>query len=173
MGDFGGPYDVVVVGSGMSGLVAANVLAKRGYRVLLLEQHYHFGGYLQNFMLHRTPFDSGCHYVGALGDGQMFDRYLRYLGVRETLSTHALNPDGYDVLMSEDFRFAIPVGYPALLSRLSEAFFDQRAAVARFVREVQAEVEHFPMYTLHRRTSRWGGRPIPTAPSRTCSTTVG
>jgi len=37
-------YDVVVVGSGLGGLTCANVLARSGYRVLLLEQHYKLGG---------------------------------------------------------------------------------------------------------------------------------
>jgi all-trans-retinol 13,14-reductase len=37
-------YDVVVIGSGLAGLTAANVLAKSGHAVLLLEQHYNFGG---------------------------------------------------------------------------------------------------------------------------------
>jgi len=37
-------YDVVVIGSGLAGLTAANGLAKCGRSVLLLEQHYNFGG---------------------------------------------------------------------------------------------------------------------------------
>lgn len=37
-------YDVVVIGSGLGGLTAANSLAKCGHSVLLLEHHYQFGG---------------------------------------------------------------------------------------------------------------------------------
>ncbi len=37
-------YDVVVIGSGLGGLTTANVLARGGARVLLLEQHYKLGG---------------------------------------------------------------------------------------------------------------------------------
>lgn len=37
-------YDVVVIGSGLAGLTAANVLGRAGYSVLLLEQHYKLGG---------------------------------------------------------------------------------------------------------------------------------
>ena len=37
-------YDVIVIGSGLAGLTAANVLARQGRSVLLLEQHYKLGG---------------------------------------------------------------------------------------------------------------------------------
>ena len=37
-------YDSIVIGSGLAGMTAANMLAKAGHSVLLLEQHYNFGG---------------------------------------------------------------------------------------------------------------------------------
>ena len=37
-------YDVTVIGSGLGGLTAANILAREGLKVLLLEQHYKLGG---------------------------------------------------------------------------------------------------------------------------------
>jgi len=37
-------YDVIVIGSGLAGLTCANMLAKAGHSVLLLEQHYNLGG---------------------------------------------------------------------------------------------------------------------------------
>jgi len=37
-------YDVIIIGSGLAGLTCANMLAKGGHSVLLLEQHYNLGG---------------------------------------------------------------------------------------------------------------------------------
>src|SRR6188474_1130664 len=37
-------YDVIVIGSGLAGMTAANTLARAGHSVLLLEQHYKLGG---------------------------------------------------------------------------------------------------------------------------------
>jgi phytoene dehydrogenase-like protein len=37
-------YDVIVIGSGLAGLTAANILGRTGRSVLLVEQHYKLGG---------------------------------------------------------------------------------------------------------------------------------
>ncbi|MGD0965694.1 MAG: FAD-dependent oxidoreductase [Candidatus Acidiferrales bacterium] len=49
---------VVVVGAGLAGLQAANVLRKAGRRVLILEARSHPGGRVQTF---RAPFDMGLY----------------------------------------------------------------------------------------------------------------
>ncbi|MDR2346867.1 MAG: FAD-dependent oxidoreductase [Planctomycetaceae bacterium] len=42
-------FDVIVIGSGLAGMTAANILGRTGYRVLLLEQHYQLGGLAATF----------------------------------------------------------------------------------------------------------------------------
>jgi phytoene dehydrogenase-like protein len=42
--DIKAEYDAIVIGSGLAGLTCANMLAKGGHSVLLLEQHYNLGG---------------------------------------------------------------------------------------------------------------------------------
>ncbi|PQA47998.1 NAD(P)-binding protein, partial [Amnimonas aquatica] len=40
-----GPYDLIVIGSGIGGLTVAALMAKLGKRVCVLEQHYTAGGF--------------------------------------------------------------------------------------------------------------------------------
>ena len=54
-------YDVVVIGSGLGGLTAANRLATRGYSVCLAEQHSQLGGLATYFRRRSHVFDVALH----------------------------------------------------------------------------------------------------------------
>ncbi len=54
-------YDVIVVGSGLGGLTAANRLARCGYSVLLLEHHHRLGGLATWFKRKGHIFDISLH----------------------------------------------------------------------------------------------------------------
>lgn len=54
-------YDVIVVGSGLGGMTAANRLAKGGYSVLLLEHHHKPGGLATWFKRKNHIFDVSLH----------------------------------------------------------------------------------------------------------------
>ncbi len=55
-------YDVIVIGSGLAGLTAANLLGKQGHSVLLLEHHYQLGGMATWFRRKRGHiFDISLH----------------------------------------------------------------------------------------------------------------
>jgi phytoene dehydrogenase-like protein len=59
--DIAAEYDVVVVGGGLGGLTAANVLARHGRRVLLAEQHSQLGGLATWFRRRQHLFDVALH----------------------------------------------------------------------------------------------------------------
>ena len=42
-------YDLIVIGSGLAGMTAANILGRTGHKVLLLEQHFQLGGLAATF----------------------------------------------------------------------------------------------------------------------------
>lgn len=54
-------FDVIVIGSGLGGLTAANRLARCGHRVLLLEHHYKLGGLATWFKRQGHIFDVSLH----------------------------------------------------------------------------------------------------------------
>jgi phytoene dehydrogenase-like protein len=58
-----GPYDIIVIGSGLGGMTAANKLAKDGFKVLLLEAHNKLGGFATWFYRSRKQhvFDISLH----------------------------------------------------------------------------------------------------------------
>ena len=78
-------YDIVIIGSGIGGLICGNVLAKEGLSVCVLEKNKQIGGSLQTFSRDKTVFDSGVHYIGGLDKGQNLYQVFKYLGVMDKL----------------------------------------------------------------------------------------
>ena len=60
--------DYVVVGSGLGALTSASMLAKAGYKVVVLEQHDVAGGSTHTFEDGGFEFDVGIHYIGGMLD---------------------------------------------------------------------------------------------------------
>ena len=58
--------DVVIVGSGVGGLLAGALLTKAGKRVAVFEQHDQAGGCLHTFFEDGFEFDTGIHYIGEM-----------------------------------------------------------------------------------------------------------
>ena len=69
--------DVIVIGAGLSGLTAAALLAKRGLKVKLLEQHYQPGGSCGAFRRNGVTFDQGTAMLYGFGSqGSNPHRYI-------------------------------------------------------------------------------------------------
>jgi len=61
LNEMSGDYEVIVVGGGLGGLTAANVLGRNGRRVLLIEQHSQLGGLATYFRRKQHVFDVALH----------------------------------------------------------------------------------------------------------------
>jgi phytoene dehydrogenase-like protein len=128
-------YDVVVIGSGIGGLIAANLVARDGARVLLVEQHYMAGGYCSTFRRAGYTFDAATHFYPLLGNPEtLTGRLLGELGVE----TGWVKMDPVDTFhLPDGTRFAVPADLAAYLARLHAEFPHQSAALDAFFAEVR------------------------------------
>jgi all-trans-retinol 13,14-reductase len=76
-------YDVIIVGSGIGGLTCGALLSKRGYKILVLEQHYQVGGYCSSFEREGFIFNSGVEDVSGLWEKGPLTYLLQELGLKK------------------------------------------------------------------------------------------
>ncbi|HII92545.1 MAG TPA: NAD(P)/FAD-dependent oxidoreductase [Methanosarcina sp.] len=79
-------YDVIVVGAGISGLLAALTLSKHGKKVLVLEKRQNLGGNCNSYMVDGYQVDTGAHAITHLIEGplkRLMDNYFDFLPVFE------------------------------------------------------------------------------------------
>lgn len=138
--------DVLVIGSGISALTSALLLARKGKSVTVLEQYTKPGGYMHSFNRFGETFDTGAHYVGSLSEGQPFRVLLEYLGIFDENSFSPLNPEGFDVFHFPDGRIQFPQGYENLISELSATFPGHRPAIEKYFAMIRKTVTYFPTY---------------------------
>ncbi|MEM9352381.1 MAG: NAD(P)/FAD-dependent oxidoreductase [Planctomycetota bacterium] len=110
-------YDVAVIGSGLGGLTAANILARAGYSVILLEQHYKLGGmatwfkrpggHIFDVSLHGFPYGmvKSCrrYWTREIADSIVQLKGIRFDNPMFSLTT-SFNREDFTKLLIEHFK---------------------------------------------------------------------
>ena len=137
-------YDVVVIGSGLAGLTAANVLARNGRSVLLLEQHYKLGGmatwfkrpggHIFDVSLHGFPHGmiKSCrrYWTREIADSIVQLKNIRFDNPMFSLTT-TYNREDFTKLLTEQFQIARPQVDGFFDAARQMNFYDDQAATTR------------------------------------------
>jgi len=148
-------YDVVIVGSGLGGLVSSIILAKEGYSVCVLEKNNQYGGNLQTFVRDKTIFDTGIHYIGGLDEGQNLHQYFKYLGIIDKLNLKKLDENAFDIISFEDDKIEYPhaQGYENFVHQLVNYFPEEKENIEKYCKNLKTICDSFPLYNLE-----WEGK---------------
>ena len=143
-------YDILVIGSGLGGLVSALILAKQGLKVCVLEKNNQYGGNLQTFSRDKLIFDTGVHYLGGLSKGQNLHQFFSYLEIMDDLKLEKMDENGYDKITfgSDEIEYPHAQGYENFVEQLSEYFPDERENLEDYCEEIQRVCEQFPRYNV-------------------------
>lgn len=142
-------YDVIIIGSGLGGLMSALFLAKEGKSVCVLEKNNQYGGNLQTFVRDKIIFDTGVHYVGSLQKGQILHRYFDYAGIADNLELLPLDPDGYDRICfatHPQTEYPHAQGYHNFIAQLLPYFPKERKALEQYAQTLTQICDKFPLY---------------------------
>lgn len=144
------PFDLIVIGSGLGGLLSAVIMAKEGYKVAVIEQNKQIGGCLQTFSFGKKIFDSCVHYLGALDEGQIQYRIFKYAGIMDDLRLQRLNLNGFDQLIFGDKETAYPQaqGLENFITQLLPYFPNEEKALTEYTALLERVADSFPLYNL-------------------------
>lgn len=142
-----GPWDTIVVGTGMGSMTTAALLSEVGERVLLLEQHYEPGGFTHTFRRPGYRWDVGVHAIGEVTEHSLTGRLLRRLTKGE-LQWASLG-DVYDSFHFPDgFTIDFPDSPHGFRANLAELFPDRVPEIGAYmdaVREVSGVMKRYYM----------------------------
>ena len=154
-----GPWDVIVIGSGMGGMTTAAFLAKLGRRVLVLEQHYTPGGYTHMFKRPHYKWDVGVHAVGEVTERSSTGRLLARL-TDDRLQWASLGEVFDEFHWPEGFRIDFRNTPDKLRAGFETAFPRESDAIDRYLTQANDVARGMERYYLARLFPKSVGTPL-------------
>jgi all-trans-retinol 13,14-reductase len=138
-------YDIIIIGSGLGGLVCGYILAKNGYKIAIFEKNHQIGGCLQSFRRSGVDFCTGMHYIGSFEKGQIMHKFFKYLNLLDDVKVSRID---YDVISigGEEYKYAF--GERNFIETLSEKFPQNRTEIETYVQKIKEFAESSPLYNL-------------------------
>lgn len=141
-------YDVIIIGSGLGGLLCGNILSREGFHVCIVEKNHKAGGSLQTFGRKGCIFNTGLNYTESLDDGQILNQYFRYFGLMDKLPFRRLDTDGFEIIGFQDDRYPFAMGSTAFTETLARRFPEEREGLKKYTDTIREICGNISLYNL-------------------------
>lgn len=148
-----GPYDAVIIGSGIGGLTTAALLSDLGWKTCVLEQHYTAGGYTHSYDRNGYEWDVGVHYIGDVGARTRTRMMFDYLSGGE-LKWAPMDAE-YDRFYVGDRTFSAIAGKQQFRENLVKRFPAEAQAIDSYMRLLDKVGRSLPAYTMSKLLKPW------------------
>lgn len=130
-------YDSVIIGSGVSGLTAALLLAQNGHKVAIIEKCTHLAPLLSRFKRGNVWCDPGLHYTGGLEESGTLSVIFRYLKMRDYIRSIDMKSDCFDKLFINNKEISIPCGFDGVKKSLTTAYPKSGHAISKYISSIK------------------------------------
>lgn len=127
-------YDVIIIGSGISGMTASAILSKAGLSVCVLEMDSRVGGYVAGFRRKDFRFDTAIHWLNQCGPGGLVHNMFSFIGTdfpkpRQQKVIRRMKGDSFDYLLTDSPDF--------LKEQWIKEFPQEKKGIERFFRDAK------------------------------------
>ncbi len=153
-------YDDIIIGSGISGLTVALILAQNNRSVLLLEKAPFLGGSMKRFYKEGIPFDVGFHFSGGLGENEVLSSMLSVLDINNTIKPYFFDKPGDNKIVFEKENECITVlpGIENFRKKLKSLFTEETDAIDSyfdFIQKIYNETVVLDLKNIEKLTVRF------------------
>jgi len=149
-------YDVIIIGSGISGLTSGILLAKEGKRVLILEKHFKAGGWTHTFKRNNYEWDVGIHYIGEVHNPRSPVRKLFDLVSAGKLEWHKMG-NNYDRIIFPDKQYNFVAPREQFILDMVDYFPGTEDKMRKYINMVDEAVKAGQSYFANKALPNWLG----------------
>lgn len=139
-------YDIIIIGAGLGGLTAGAKLAKKGKRVLVIEQHKIPGGCATTFNRKDFKVEVGLNAMGGLDEADIKTKIFQELGVFEKVKFLRL-PEFYKYRLGKK-EISVPDDVDVAIRVLSDEFPGEKKGIKKFFRTISLVRTEINRYCL-------------------------
>lgn len=123
-------FDIIIIGSGIGGLISAGILASKGLKTILIEKNLTPGGYLASFRRGNFIFDSSVDCISGVAPGGLINKVLKLLNVDRDIDFVQVSPVRLSIF--PDIEVNVDSDMNVYMQRLTLLFPSERDTIKNF-----------------------------------------